>query len=256
MIKTVVLKDLKLKNGIAIAGFPGMALVGKTVAEFLVRVWNAEPIIRIYATDLPAHLYIKDSIGLGDLSSVTIYYAKKAPLPLVIVTSDDQPRRDEGQNELSHTIVEYLQKIGIEELIATAAFVSEETSELRKVYVVGNNEKVMEKYIKAGAIRLKTGLITGMNGVIIGWAKLYDIDAVCVLGETWSSIIEFQLVDYNASKAILDLLNKVWNLGIDTSKLQEYGAEVENEVKRLISTIKQMYTEKPKTGGKEYTYIT
>jgi predicted ATP-grasp superfamily ATP-dependent carboligase len=222
-----------IKNLIAISGFPGMGLVGKTVADYLKYYFKAKPIARIYGYGFPAHL-ISYNDGSADNIHVEISFAEKGDLGLLIITGEVQPISDRSQHSLGKYLTRKLREIGIKELIATAAYVSDTTSHTRNVYVVGTDSQTIHKYVEKGAIPLSGGLVSGLNGIIVGWAKFHSLKAVGLLGEAWRSIAEMNYVDYTAAKIIIDLLNKVWNLGIETSELDQQGLTVETQIKNII----------------------
>lgn len=254
MWKIVTHKNIDIERAIAIVGFPGMGLVGKTVAMYLINIFDAHHILSIYGTKFPAHLLV-NSDGLADIDKVSIYYAKNNSTGILIITSDAQPTSDPDQHELSRFIVKKLLRYNVIELIATAAFVSDVVVTSRRVFVVGNNNTVLQKYIEKGATPLNESVISGMNGVIIGWAKAYNMNGVCVLGETWRSIVEMNYVDYTASKIIIDLLNRVWELNIDTEELRIRGKNIENEIETILRQYVQKETSKEEREKRPY-YIT
>ncbi|MCS7111756.1 MAG: PAC2 family protein [Sulfolobales archaeon] len=254
MWKIITHKNVDTEKSVAIVGFPGMGLVGKTVATHLINILDAQHIISIYSTKFPAHLLV-NSNGLADIDKVSIYHAKNDGMSIFIITSDAQPTSDSDQHELSKFIAKKLVKHNVIELIATAAFVSEVVVPSRRVFVVGNNNSVIQKYIEKGATPLSEGVISGMNGIIIGWAKAYDINGTCILGETWRSIVEMNYVDYTASKIIIDLLNVVWGFNVDTEELEMRGRTIENEIENLLRQYTQRGTSKEEKEKRPY-YIT
>jgi predicted ATP-grasp superfamily ATP-dependent carboligase len=221
------------KNLVAISGFPGMGLVGKTVVDYLKHYFKAKPVAKIYGYGFPAHLVSYDD-GSADILHVEISLAEMDDLAILIITSDVQPINDRNQHSLGKYLAKKLREIGVQELIAAAAYVSDTTSHSRNVYVVGTESRVINKYVEKGAIPLSGGFVSGLNGIIVGWAKFYNLNAVCILGETWRSIVEMNYVDYTAAKIIIDLLNKVWNLNIDTAELDQQGLTVETQIKGII----------------------
>jgi len=74
------------------------------------------------------------------------------------------------------------------------------------------------------------GSITGMNGLIIGIAKLRGLQGTCLLGETSGYV-----VDAKASKAILESLLSVIGIRVDMTKLEKRAKDTE----MLIQTIEQ-----------------
>lgn len=222
-----------VKNLVAILGFPGMGLVGKTVADYLRYYFKTKPVAQIYGYGFPAHL-ISHEDGSADIIHVEISFTERNGLGLIIITGELQPISDRGQHSLGKYLARKLSELRAKELIAAAAYVSDTTSHTRNVYVVGTDAQTISKYIEKGAIPLSGGVVSGLNGIIIGWAKFHGLNATCLLGETWRSIAEMNYVDYTAAKIIIDLLNKVWNLGVDTSELDHQGLTVETQVKSII----------------------
>ena len=63
----------------------------------------------------------------------------------------------------------------------------------------------LEGEVREAAVQvMKEGGITGMNGIIIGLAALYEMDGVCLLGETSG-----YLIDAGAARAILEALSRL-----------------------------------------------
>lgn len=248
--------NIDFKKSIVVVGFPGMGLVGKTVATQLINSLDAKLFASIYGTSFPAQLIVSSS-GVGDINKVLIYASRVGDLGIFVVTGDSQPVNDSEQHMLSYYILSKLKRYNVVEVIAAAAFVSDVVVTDRKVFIVGSNEKVAKKYVEKGAVVLNEGVISGLNGIIVGWAKVFEIDGVCVLGETWRSIVELNYIDYTAAKLIIDLLNGVWGLGVDTKDLEAKGRGVEKEVEFVLKSFAQQKEEGGKEGEKRpYYYIT
>ena len=74
------------------------------------------------------------------------------------------------------------------------------------------------------------GSITGMNGLLIGCAKLRGIRGTCLLGETSGYV-----VDAKASKSILETLLSIVGVSVDMKNLEKRAKDTET----LIQTIEQ-----------------
>ncbi|NPA96427.1 MAG: proteasome assembly chaperone family protein [Crenarchaeota archaeon] len=229
MIKVVASVHTLPAGNIAIAGFPGMGLVGKTAAEFIAKALRARHVASIYCTGFPAHLLIRGR-GSSSLIKIDIYHAAVDSKGIFIVTSDAQPMEDRFQNELSYAIVTFLKERGVERVVAGAAYVTEAVVPSRRVFVAGSTDLVKEFAERADAVPLEEGVISGMNGVIVGWAQVEGMSSVCVLGETWRSIVEMEQVDYGAARVVIDAVSKVFGLNVDTSELANYASRIEKEV--------------------------
>ena len=80
---------------------------------------------------------------------------------------------------------------------------------------------------------MDSGSITGMNGLVIGIAKMRGIKGTCLLGETSGYV-----VDAKASKAILETLVRIISIKVDMTNLDKRAKDTE----MLIQTIEQQMT--------------
>ena len=258
-IRRKVLKNVVLDRGVAIIGFPGMGLVGKTAVDYLITKLNASKFMVMYHCGFPAQLMVEKN-GVADIIHIDFYHAKVRDKDIVLVTGNAQPLTDLHQHELSDAIVRELSERGIVELVATAAFVMdlENPSARRRVFIAGNNAEIVEKYVSYGAVKLGEGVITGMNGIVVGWASLYDIAAISALGETWRVIVELELVDYRAAAALVEFLSHVHDIPVSVDELIAKGSSIEREAASLYRRYVERAGVERKEGrtGRETTYIT
>jgi proteasome assembly chaperone (PAC2) family protein len=77
---------------------------------------------------------------------------------------------------------------------------------------------------------MDAGSITGMNGLIIGIAKLRGMEGACLLGETSGYV-----VDAKASKSLVETLLSMVGIIIDMTNLEKRAKDTE----MLIQTIEQ-----------------
>lgn len=90
------------------------------------------------------------------------------------------------------------------------------------------------------------GSITGMNGIIIGVAKLRGMKGTCLLGETSGYV-----VDAKASKSLLETLLRIVDIKISMTSLEKRAKDTET----LIQTIEQQMAGRTAgvTEGKQQT---
>lgn len=74
------------------------------------------------------------------------------------------------------------------------------------------------------------GSITGMNGIVIGIAKMRGLKGVCLLGETSGYV-----VDAKSSKSLLETLLSMIGMKVDMKDLERRAKDTE----ALIQTIEQ-----------------
>lgn len=245
---------------LAFVGFPGMGLVGKISVDFIAKKLGAQRIGRIYTPSYPAHLLVTH--GEGDILSVDFLFSSvREDRGVIVVTGNMQPGEDREMHELSLAIVSELERVGVSEVISAAAFVDEvdlASEAPRRVYVVGSDRNYLKKFVDAGAEILNEGVISGINGIIVGWAKVLGLKSACVLGETARSLVEINYADYRAAAHVVKLLDSVYRLGIEgVDELIEMARSVEREAVTLASrAVKPEESYKEKGDQRTTYYIT
>ncbi len=233
-IKTI--KEFSVDNKPLIVGLPGMGRVGYVSVNYLLSRVGGELVAEVYSTSFPPQLLV----GRGGLSTLfvgRIYDAGK----FLVFTGDAQPQSPEGQNELCDALLNYLSSKGtLDAVIATAAYVVPEFNEKRRVFITGNQAEFIEELKNVGGEVLNEGVITGVNGVIVGWAGYYGIRGAVALGETWSAVVEFDETDYRAVKAVISLLNKYLNINIDPEPLTSLATVVESRINAAIAQMSRV----------------
>ncbi len=71
-------------------------------------------------------------------------------------------------------------------------------------------------------LTMDSGSIVGMNGLIIGIAKLRGMQGTCLLGETSGYV-----VDAKASKSILESLLSVVEIMVDMTNLEKKAKDMD-----------------------------
>ncbi|RLG88919.1 MAG: hypothetical protein DRO18_00445 [Thermoprotei archaeon] len=249
-VKIKLIKEVRLENDVLLVGLPGMGYVAKTVADFIINNLGGELFAKIYSYAFPPQILVGYD-GIGRLPKAYLYKVNN----MVIFTGDAQPLSPEAQNELSHEVIKKLIDLGgLSKVIAGAAYVESAMPEERKVYVVGNDLRIINEFKKLGAQVLNEGVISGINGAIIGWAGYYDIPAVTLLGETWSVIVDSNMTDYRAAKAILKILCRYLNLDLNLSELDMRANDVESKIREYYrEMISQMRREEGRRRGIMHT---
>jgi uncharacterized protein len=75
---------------------------------------------------------------------------------------------------------------------------------------------IVKSFHEQNISTMDSGSLTGMNGLIIGIAKLRGIKGTCLLGETSGYVI-----DAKASKSILEALLSIFHINMDCLVLRK-----------------------------------
>ncbi len=213
-----------------VVGLPGMGRVGYIVANYLLEKLGGFEVAEVYSMFFPPQLVVGED-AIGSLFTGRIYDAGRA----LIFTADTQPQSPEGQNAVSKKVIEILAKKGLTFVIAAAAYVVPHVGRERRVYVVGTEREALERFTSIGAIALRGGVISGINGIIVGWSKYYGIPGAVLLGETWAPIVEVGEADFRAAKYVIDILGRFLDVELDLSELDDYATSVEKRIETAIA---------------------
>jgi len=83
-----------------------------------------------------------------------------------------------------------------------AAYITGVFVDKPRIFDTATDSDIVKSFHEQNISTMDSGSITGMNGLIIGIAKLRGIKGTCLLGETSGYVI-----DAKASKSILEAFN-------------------------------------------------
>lgn len=229
-----VLAVPKGDSPVLICGLPGSGYVGKLAADHLISSFKLRKVAEYYSPTFPPQVSVRED-GTADPPRGELYFAKlKGGRGLFVFTADAQPTSSEGEYELSDAVVKFVKKCGVRKVYTLAAYITGSFSTAPRVYGAGTSSTMAAALSERGATLMKDGGISGMNGLLIGISALRGLEGACLLGETSG-----YLVDATASKAVLELLSRVIDIKVDTSKLEEKAAETQKVIGQLQAMAEQ-----------------
>jgi predicted ATP-grasp superfamily ATP-dependent carboligase len=238
-------RDLAKREALLV-GLPGMGRVGYITVNYLVEKLEGVLVGEVYSTYFPSELEVDDS-GLGSLVVGRIYDIGKA----LVFTADSQPQSPEGQNLLSKKVAEFASRKGVRMVLAAAAYVVPTVDRARRVYVVGTDRKTVEVFTSLGAIALRGGTISGINGAIVGWSRYYNIPAAVLLGETWAPLVEVGESDFRASRSVIEVVSRFLGIQVDSTELDDFATQVEKSVAAAIAKMTSRKEEPERAGHRD-----
>jgi len=223
-----VFETPKAANPVLVCGLPGSGYVGKLAADHLVSAFKLRKVAEYTSSTFPPQVSVKED-GTADPPRGELFYAAvKRGRGLFVFTADAQPTTSEGEYELSEAVVKFAKRCGVKQVYTLAAYITGSFSKSPKVYGSGTSKGMVGMLGDNGVVLMKDGGISGMNGLLIGVAAIRGLEGACLLGETSGYV-----VDAGASKAVLELLSKVLDISIDTSKLEAKAEETSKVISQL-----------------------
>ncbi len=232
-IHIVYHKDIPELNEVyLICGFPGSGYVGKLAIDHLIEELKAEHIADIYSSALPPQVIIRND-GTLELMKNSLYYYKGNHRPIILLTGDSQPIIPDAEYMVADAIFDIL-KYKIDTVFTLAAYITGVFVNRPKVYATATDNHIVEELKSKGLEIMDNGSVTGMNGIIVGLAKLRNIKGICLLGETSGYVI-----DASAASAVLKVLSNILDIVIDMQDLEKRIKDTEPIIKALEQQLQQ-----------------
>jgi len=236
-IKT--LEKVKLKNPLLVEGLPGIGNVGRVAAGYLVSELKMKKFAELYSPHfLP--LVILQNDAVATMLKCEFYYRRGKGRDIIILTGDTQSITPEGHYEICNKILDFVEKLGVKEIITLGGFA--EGKEVLEPRIIGavNDKKLLKKYENFGIDFGKEhpiGTIVGASGLLLGLGRMYNIDALCMMGETFGLPL---ITDPKAADRVLHVLIKLLGVKVDMSKLENTIKEMEGRIEKTDKIHKKM----------------
>lgn len=222
----------ELKSPYLICGFPGSGYVGKMAVDHLIEELHAKGLAEIYSTSFPPQVLIQSN-GTVDLMKNKMFYVEDAgvaDISLLLLTGDSQPSNPDSEYLLADEILDIAAKFNASHVFTLAAYITGVFVEKPRIFGTATDTDTIKSFGERNISTMDGGSITGMNGLLIGSAKLRGISGTCLLGETSGYV-----VDAKASKSILEVLLSIIGITINMQNLEKRAKDTEV----LIQTIEQ-----------------
>ena len=95
---------IKTKNGYLLIGLPGIGLIGKTVADYLINELKGKEVAELYSPHFPHQVFMEKHGILRPIKN-SFYYVKAGKRDLILLTGDVQAITSQGQYEIIGKII-------------------------------------------------------------------------------------------------------------------------------------------------------
>lgn len=235
-VVNIINEPIKSKNPIVIEGFPGIGLVGNITCQHVIEELEMKYIGSIDSRYFPPLAVLFNGIIF---MPVRIYEAAKKDIVVVI---SDIPIHPTASYDISKALVDWMQKINAANIVSIAGIAT--TTGERRVFGGATNNEMLEK-IKDKTEIFQVGTISGISGSIMTECFLRNLPAVSLLGETPGPN-----PDPRAAVEVINVLNKIFDLSINTEKLLSQAEQIELELSKLAEQVRT--TEAPSMPKKEF----
>jgi uncharacterized protein len=229
---SIISKPIPL-NGAILMGFPGSGLVGTIALQYMVDQMEFEQIGSMTSKFFPPLAMMNRGI-IND--PVRLYTKKNEKFNITAIVADI-PISPMICYEISNGILDWLIPFKPKEVLTIAGIVTNEPE--KRVFGVATSTEALSR-IEKDTLVLPIGSISGIASSILTECKVRGINGYGLLGETVNA------PDPRASAATIEVLNKLYDLGLDVKPLIEQAVEIEQSMGKIAEEVQQQAEQSPK----------
>ena len=217
------IKEPNIRKPIIIAAMQDMGNVGSIVVNFINESLHTKP-FRTAKTPFPT--YVVDKGGYIDLPDESWEYRYTKDL-IVFGGGKGQPQSNNELNMLCKDVIEISKKYSAKFIYTLGGF---HTNRILggnpKTYITTTSTELTNQMRKLDVETTQKSIITGFNGLILGFAKKHGIQGIGMYGE----LNEPEIPQYRAAISIIKTLERLTyrKLG-DTNQLEVMAQDVERK---------------------------
>ena len=225
----VISKPIPTKGASVLIGFPGSGLVGTIALQYMVDQLEFEQIGTMNSKFFPPLAMMNKGV-IND--PVRIYF--KNDIAAIVA---DIPIHPMICYETSRDILDWLEPFKPKEVLTIAGIITNEPE--KRVFGVATTTDALKR-IEDHTLVLPIGSISGIASSILTECKIRGIPAYGLLGETVNA------PDPRSSAATIEVLNKMYNLGLEVQPLIDQAVEIEQSMGRIAEEVQQSAEQSPK----------
>jgi uncharacterized protein len=222
-------KPIPENNAAVLMGFPGSGLVGTIALQYMVDQLEFDLIGTMTSKFFPPLAMMNK----GVINDPVRIYLKKDVAAIVA----DIPIHPMICYEIANGLLDWLAAFKPKEVVTIAGIITNEPE--KRVFGVATTTEALQR-IQEYTLILPIGSISGIASSILTECKIRGIPGYGLLGETVNA------PDPRASAATIEVLNKMYNLGLDVQPLIEQAVEIEQSMQKISDEVQQSAEQSPK----------
>ncbi|OLS25954.1 MAG: hypothetical protein HeimC3_12280 [Candidatus Heimdallarchaeota archaeon LC_3] len=228
-----------------VVGFPGFGLVGTIAAKYIIKSLDLEVVGYLRSPLIPPLAVFLDGI----LAYPYRIYGDLSGNQDIIVLIGESPAPPQAYYFLANAVLDWGTKFGhAEEVICLDGF-SDQGEPKNDVYLVAEPD-VKGKMDQYNLPKPQTGYIGGLSGAILNESIIREIDGYALLVSTTS-----HYPDPNGAGHLIETINKIKNLNIDTKSLFDDGEKIKQTMQDFANRTRQLADQDTQSDYKSSLYL-
>ncbi len=243
MMTIKIIKKIKIEGPTLLAAWPGMGNVGLGAVDYLRRNLG---MIKFAQVDL-GNAYTPEEVAVEEglvyfppPPQNTFFYHPETNL--LVFEGEVQLSGKLGQ-KLIEEILNFAQEVGVKEIFTGASFPTPMGhKDPSVVYGVTNQKRNRDRLLQLGIRIMESGNISGLNGLLIGYAREREITGTCLLATIPVYAINFP--NPRAWRALNEVFQRILGVRISFEELDLMTSEMDNQFQMMEEKIKEIFEEK------------
>ena len=228
--------DKKLKNAVALIGFPSIGLVSSIATNFLSRELGLNLIAGMSSPEFPPYAVIHNGIPLPPLR---IYAGDRECDDgmkcdgLVVITSEFLPK-PEMHYPIAMALLDWLHEHDVNTIITLDGLPQNENENI--LVGTGSTQMSMEIMSKYGINSMQDGLIRGISGIMLYEGANRGVNVITLMGSA-----KVDMPDPRGAAKLMEPLSRMLpELKIDPEPLYAEAEEIEKRMKGGQPEVKEL----------------
>jgi proteasome assembly chaperone (PAC2) family protein len=241
-VKLTIKRDIsdEVRAPTLLAGWPGMGSVGVGAINYMRQTLELEPFAEVDSSEhfTPDAVVVKDGLTeFPDIPSNTFYYHRESDL---IIFESEAQLSGEGGIGLMRIILDLAESLRVATVYTAAAFaMTASHKEPARVFAVANRKELINVLSLHGLEILPEGHVTGLNGLLLGFAGLRGIEGGCLLATIPN--YAYQLPNPKASRELIRAFNKILEIEIALENINEAVGQMNRTMTEIEDRIRSTF---------------
>ncbi len=220
-----------------------MGNVGLGAVNYLRRKLNARPFAELDMSELfaPEAVVVKEGIAgsFSDLPSHKFYYLND---PEIIISESAAQIGGPGGMSVMSKMLDLAEELRVRAIYTGAAFAMPTGHrENVRVLCAANNTAVRDSLSSLGVESLAEGHISGMNGLLLGFAGHRNLDAACLLATMPQYAVN--MPNPKSSREIVRLFQSILGVSLDMQEINRAVETTEHTMEEIESQIRTAFAQ-------------
>ncbi len=233
----------QIEAPVMLAGWPGMGNVGLGAVNYLRRKLNARPFAELDMSELfaPEAVVVKKGIAgsFSDLPAHKFYYLTD---PEVIISESAAQIGGPGGVTVMSKMLDLAEELGVRTIYTGAAFAMPTGHrENVRVLCAANGAPARDALTALGVEALDEGHISGMNGLLLGFAGHRNLDASCLLATMPQYAVN--MPNPKSSREIIRVFCRILGVSPDMTEIDRAVEGTERTMEEIESQIRTAFSQ-------------